>query len=396
MAFSLKAAIIFYSIVFLVFTSLSIYIGKRFISGMGLEGMQKWTVLFFCVVAAQLLPLPLFLRIADINIPYRNTLSIFCYILLAYMSFLFAFTVIKDVFIIMAAAIGKIKSLVSNELFHVDESRRIFLGKAINVFMVFFSGTLLGYGVYQARCNIEVKKVQVPEDKLNGKLKDLKIIQITDVHVGLSIKKDFIEKLVNKINALKADLIFFTGDAVDGTVSELREDFSPFRRLKATMGKYFVTGNHEYYSGAEDWIKELRGMGFKVLINENEIVEYNGEKILIAGVPDYKATDFLPNHHHDPAKAKETDKEYSYSILLAHQPKSIFDSSKEKYDLQVSGHTHGGQFFPWTFFVKLQQPYTSGLHKHASTWIYVSKGTGYWGPPVRVGSTAEITQIQIG
>ena len=396
MAFSLKTFIIFFSIVFLIFFSLSFYIGKRFTTGMGFEGMQKWTVLSLFMAVVPLLPLPIILRVADINFPYRDLLILLCYSLLAFMSFMLAFTVIKDSLLLFTIMIHKIKSLSASDIFSLDESRRTFLGKFFSVSVILLSGTLLGYGVHRARCHIEVKKVRVPDDKLGGRLKKLKIIQITDVHVGLSIRKDFVEKLVNKINTLKADLIFFTGDAVDGTVAELKEDFSPFKKLKATMGKYFVTGNHEYYSGVEEWIDELKKMEFKVLINENEIIEFEGEKILIAGVPDYRATDFVPEHSHDPAKAKLTDKDYAYSILLAHQPKSILEASKENYDLQISGHTHGGQFFPWIFFVKLQQPYVAGLHRHASTWIYVSKGTGYWGPPVRVGTTAEITQIQIG
>lgn len=277
-----------------------------------------------------------------------------------------------------------------------DESRRFFLGRVFNIGLLLFSGLLLGYGVYQARLNIKLKRVRVPDDKLGGRLKGLKIIQITDVHVGLSVKKDFIQKLVDRINALKPDLIFFTGDAIDGTVDSLRQDFAPFGQLKATIGKYFVTGNHEYYYGVRTWIGEIARAGFKVLLNENEVIRFNGENVLIAGVPDYTASRFEKSHSHDPMMAKQSKQPYSYSILLAHQPLSITAAARAGYDLQLSGHTHGGQFFPWNFFVRFVQPYVAGLHKHGTTWIYVSKGTGYWGPPVRVGAGAEITQIQIG
>lgn len=371
------------------------YIGHRLLSDMGLGKEIRWMVIALLAATALLLPFPLFLVISGINPPFEEKAALLSYILLAFLSFMLAFLVIKDVLSLLFTLGNRGLEYVLGNSFAWDETRRIFLIRVLNGFLVMLSGGLLGYGLYQAT-NIKVKKVQVPADQLKGRLKNLKIIQITDVHVGLSIKKGFIEELVGAINTLNPDLIFFTGDAVDGPVEKLREDFAPFKELRASIGKFFVTGNHEYYAGVEDWIKEITKVGFKVLVNQNEIVSFNGEKILIAGVPDYTATRFYPNHPHIPAQAKKTSQSYSYSILLAHQPISVFEASKESYNLQLSGHTHGGQFFPWNFFVKLQQPYVAGLHKHGPTWIYVSKGTGYWGPPVRVGAQAEISQIQIG
>lgn len=392
---NLKLAFIIYGVATLIFSLLVIYIGKRFLSGTGLGGTMKAGVIAFLALVVILLPLPAFFRVGDLKPPWGEQWFILVFLLMAFMSFVLVLTLIKDVAFLLIGLATKVKSLFLIEAGEVNLARRSFLHQIFSYGVVVFSSVLFGYGLYQARKNIQIKPIKIPSGKLHNQLKDLNIIQITDVHIGLTIKKDFIQELVDRINALKPDLLFFTGDAVDGSVKELREHFAPFSQLTTTIGKYFVTGNHEYYSGALDWIEEITRNGFKVLTNENEIVTYNGKKLLIAGVPDVTASQFIPSQVSDPAKAKITTKSYDYSILLAHQPLSIKEAAKAEYDLQLSGHTHGGQFFPWNFFVKLQQPYVSGLHKHKKTWIYVSKGTGYWGPPIRVGAQAEITQIQI-
>jgi hypothetical protein len=161
------------------------------------------------------------------------------------------------------------------------------------------------------------------------------------------------------------------------------------------MGNYFVTGNHEYYSGVMEWIEQIRRLGFSVLINEHRIITREKRKMLLAGVTDYREGRMLPGHQSDPHKAMKAAPKTDVKILLAHQPKNIFDAARAGYDLQISGHTHGGQFFPWNLLVGFSQPYVSGLHTHQNTRIYVSRGTGYWGPPLRVGSPSEITLIKL-
>jgi hypothetical protein len=144
-----------------------------------------------------------------------------------------------------------------------------------------------------------------------------------------------------------------------------------------------------------EWVEEVRRLGFSVLINEHRIITSGNQKMLLAGVTDYREGRMLTAHRSDPHKALKAAPATDVKILLAHQPKSIFAASRAGYDLQISGHTHGGQFFPWNLFVGLSQPYISGLHKHENTQIYVSRGTGYWGPPMRVGSPSEITLIKL-
>jgi predicted MPP superfamily phosphohydrolase len=204
-----------------------------------------------------------------------------------------------------------------------------------------------------------------------------------------------VEEIVAVVNTLNADIVALTGDLVDGTVDQLADDVAPLGKIKSARGNYFVTGNHEYYSGVIEWVAEIKRLGFTVLINEHRIIASGRGKMLLAGVTDYRESRMQPDHRSDPQKALNTVLKTDIKILLAHQPKSIFAASRAGYDLQISGHTHGGQFFPWNLVVGFTQPYVSGLYKHAGTQIYVSRGTGYWGPPVRVGSPSEITLIKL-
>jgi hypothetical protein len=221
------------------------------------------------------------------------------------------------------------------------------------------------------------------------------IVQFTDIHVGPTLKREYLQKIVEMINSLNADLIAFTGDFVDGSVSYLKKDVEPSKELRAPYGKYFVTGNHEYYSGVEDWVEEAGNLGFDVLLNEHRIIEKNGSRILLAGVTDTSGGQFLESHKTDPKAALKGAPNDIVKILLAHQPKSLYEAADAGYDLQLSGHTHGGQYIPWNYFATLGQPFSKGLNKYENTWIYVSQGTGYWGPPLRIGASSEITHIKL-
>ena len=212
------------------------------------------------------------------------------------------------------------------------------------------------------------------------------IAQITDLHVGATIKCAYVDAVVDAVNALEADLIAVTGDLVDGSVHELASHTAPLARLSARHGAYFVTGNHEYYSGAAAWTTELRRLGLTVLENEHVVVRHETADVIVAGVTDFGAHHYDPAQRSDPAVAVAgAPKDAGVSVLLAHQPRSAFAAEKAGFDLQLSGHTHGGQFFPWNFFVRLQQPFTAGLRRLGALWDYTSRGTGYWGPPKAAG-----------
>ena len=232
---------------------------------------------------------------------------------------------------------------------------------------------------------VSIKKVRVVIDKLDPTHTGYRIAQLTDVHVGPTIGKHFIADVVNRTNALNADLVVITGDLVDGTVEELREHVAPLADLKAKDGVFFVTGNHEYYSGVEDWVAHLQSMRIRCLRNEH----------VKLGAFDLAGIDDISSHVADLDRALLGRDPNRACVLLAHQPKGIERAAAAGVDLQLSGHTHGGQLFPWGLLVRLQQPFVQGLHTLAKAQIYVSRGTGYWGPPMRFLAPSEITEIEL-
>jgi predicted MPP superfamily phosphohydrolase len=249
-------------------------------------------------------------------------------------------------------------------------------------------------GMASALSPVTVKRVRVAIDRLTKAASGTRIVQITDVHVGPTIGKGFIDDVVARVNSLKPDAVVITGDLVDGSVEELKEHVAPLAKLEAKHGVYFVTGNHEYYSGADEWIAHLRKLGVKVLRNER--VRIGGDDGFdLAGIDDHSSAGFGNGHGSDLKKALAGRDPERACVLLAHQPRGIELAEELGVDLQLSGHTHGGQMFPWNLAVRLQQPFVAGLHRIARAQIYVSRGTGYWGPPMRVGAPAEITEIEL-
>ena len=265
--------------------------------------------------------------------------------------------------------------------------------------------TLLGF--LNARRTPAVVRVDVPIKGLPAALHGFTLAQISDIHVGPTIKRAYLQRIVDKVNALRADVVAITGDLVDGKVAELAAHVAPLATLRSRHGTFFVTGNHEYYSGAHAWIDELRRLGLTVLMNEHVVLHHGvsvaaqGDSqimapLVLAGVTDYSAHHFDPAHRSDPHAALEgAPLTAPVRVLLAHQPRSAAAAQAAGFDLQLSGHTHGGQFYPWNLLVRLQQPFTNGLHRLQNLWVYTSRGTGYWGPPKRFGAPSEITHLRL-
>src|SRR5918993_990171 len=251
------------------------------------------------------------------------------------------------------------------------------------------------WGLVNARRTARVVKVDVPIVNLPASLDGFTIAQISDIHVGQTIKGDYLQSIVGAVNSLQPDMVAVTGDLVDGSVAQLRAHVEPLRDLTSRHGTYFVTGNHEYYSGVTAWVSELRRLGINVLLNEHVVLQHNDDSLVIAGVTDYSGHHFDESHRSDAAAAVASAPNGVVRILLAHQPRSAAGALQAGFDLQLSGHTHGGQFWPWNFFVRLQQPFTAGLHRLQSLWVYTSRGTGYWGPPKRFGAPSEITHLRL-
>ena len=252
--------------------------------------------------------------------------------------------------------------------------------------------TVLGF--WNARRTARVVRVDVPVAALPAALEGFTVAQITDIHVGPTIKQHYLQAIVRKVNALEADMVAITGDLVDGKVHELADHVAPLAQLRSRHGSFFVTGNHEYYSGAHAWMAELRRLGVRVLMNEHVVLQQNQAAVVLAGVADFHADRFDPSHRSDPhAAIAGAPLDAGVRLLLAHQPRSAFEAAKAGFDVQLSGHTHGGQFWPWNLFVPLQQPFTAGLRRLQDLWVYTSRGTGYWGPPKRFGAPSEITLL---
>jgi predicted MPP superfamily phosphohydrolase len=264
---------------------------------------------------------------------------------------------------------------------------------AIGVMALTCAVTAIGF--VMARSVARVVDVDVPVAGLPAALHGFTIAQISDVHVGPTIKRPFVERIVERVNRLNADVIAITGDLVDGSVAELAAHTQPLARLASRHGTFAVTGNHEYYSGARAWIGELSRLGARVLVNEHVVIEHEDAHVVLAGVTDYSAHHFDPSHRSDPRGAVRGAPQGAVKVLLAHQPRSAALAAAAGFDLQLSGHTHGGQFWPWNLFVRLQQPFTAGLVRLGRMWLYISRGTGYWGPPMRFGIPSEITLIRL-
>ena len=261
--------------------------------------------------------------------------------------------------------------------------------------------TVLGF--WNARRTAKVVQVDVPIANLPDALVGFSMAQISDVHVGPTIKTRYLQRIVDRVNALDADLVAITGDLVDGSVKELGHHVAPLAQLSSTYGTFFVTGNHEYYSGAHGWIDKLRSLGIQVLMNEHVVIDHRldsqdaeAAQVVVAGVADHTAHHFDESHRSDPHAAIANAPEQAFfKLLLAHQPRSAAAAADAGFDLQLSGHTHGGQCWPWGHFVRFQQPFTAGLHRQQKLWVYTSRGTGYWGPPKRFGAPSEITHLRL-
>lgn len=276
-----------------------------------------------------------------------------------------------------------------------DPERRTFIARALAGGVGLAAVGLGGMGLMAVRSPVQVKPVKIALKRFPEALNGFRIVQLTDVHVGPTIDGTWLRDVVDRVNALEPDVIAITGDLVDGSVEELREHVAPLADLKAKHGVYFVTGNHEYYSGVDAWIAYLKELGIRVLRNERVSIGNEEASFDLAGVDDLRAKDFGRGHGADLAKAVEGRDPTRELVLLAHQPKQAFDSEKHGVGLQLSGHTHGGQIFPWGFFVRLDQKFVRGIETLGDMIVYTSCGTGYWGPPMRVGAPAEITEIEL-
>lgn len=254
---------------------------------------------------------------------------------------------------------------------------------------------LTAFGHASAFAVAEVDRIRLGIARLPKGLRGLRIAQISDLHVGPSLRGDTVASIVARVNAMAPDLVVITGDLVDGFVDQLAAEVSSLRQLRAPLGCFFVTGNHEYYYRAVEWVEHLESIGCRVLLNEHHIVRRDGARLLLAGVCDESGGAHVPGHGHDLEAAIAGAPDVDVRLLLAHRPDCAPRAAALGFDAQLSGHLHGGQFFPVTALLRMTARYVAGLYDVGAMQLYVSRGAGYWGPSLRLGSAQEVTMFEL-
>ena len=371
------------------------YVGWKIFSGLNLNSSFAIIGIILIAILTLLPVLPILFRYNGYESSFLDKLSLIGYTSLGFFTLSFVAFLSKDLLFKVWGFISSFFSADVKQQITLDVDKREFLEKSLSIGILSLIGPTTAYGFYSARKGPTIINQDIYLKNLPDSFENFTIAQISDLHVGPTIKKTYVEKVVNQISTINPDLIAITGDMVDGSIDYLRRDLEPLSQVVAKYGTYFVTGNHEYYSGAERWLDETDRMGFTNLVNDNKLITIKDQNIALAGVNDYRAHQIIPSHRSNPERAIKGINNEKVKILLAHQPASIFKANEAGYDLQISGHTHGGQFWPFTYPTKQANPYLSGLHDHNGTQIYVNSGTGYWGPPLRLGVTAEITLFRL-
>ncbi len=377
-----------------------IYIGQRLINPVRFSPRCRVILWLIMVFIAFITPIPFVLQKYGVENYCTNLLIWVGSFSLGFFTFVSFLLAARDLTFILIGFIRKFFRQAQNffcfdskTVEPLDINRRHFLLNSMNLGILGISGALVGYGFFEARRPPTVMEVSIPFHDLPEGLEGFRIVQITDTHVGPTTRHDYMEAVVERVNMLAPDIIVFTGDIADGTASYLRNKVSPLANLSANYGSYFTTGNHEYLFGEQAWLEEMDRLGLKVLLNEHQILQCGKGCITLAGVTDYDAGSFNSKHTSNPEASLSGASQRNLKILLAHRPHSIYAASQSGFDLQISGHTHGGHFYPWRF--ACFSPFVAGLYKFENTWIYVSRGTGYWGAPLRLGVTSEITLIKL-
>ncbi len=387
----------------LVFAALHAWIGWRVIPPLDLLAgwpVSGWLTGSLLVASALLTPTAFKLTrrpSPTVAVVIAVWLGLLC---MGLFSSLFVLTLLRDFFLVVAWLLFCVLDLLGVTRPSLDTVQAL---SAAAVPLLALLATVWGF--WRARRTAGVVRVDVPISRLPPALHGFTVAQISDIHIGPTIRRPYLQRIVERVNALGADMVAVTGDLVDGSVAELASHVAPLAGLLSRHGTFFVTGNHEYYSGAQSWITELRRLGVQVLVNQHVVLHHTaasddkalaGASLVVAGVADFSAHRFIESHRSDPAAALAGAPDHvSTRLLLAHQPRSAALAAEAGFQLQLSGHTHGGQIWPWNHFVRFQQPFTAGLDRLQGLWVYTNRGTGYWGPPKRFGVASEITFLRL-
>ncbi|MEA2490533.1 MAG: uncharacterized protein QOH21_2325 [Acidobacteriota bacterium] len=363
-----------------VWLSLFAYAGRPLLIGAAAAGIAPWLAWSGLFILAGLPLLPFLVRRTE-ALFQRSLLHWVGYATLGVFSILLALVLVTDIARVVYTVV---QWTIQAQASPLDP-------RTLSLTILGAAGVLSLIGLVQARCprvvEVDVKLDQLPED-LDG----YRIVQWSDVHIGPTIQRRFLQSLVERTNALAPDAVAITGDFADGHLAELREQVQPLRDLRPRDGLFYVTGNHEYYWNADEWASELERLGATFLKNEHRTIHVGAAQLVFAGVTDPVGRN---SHKPDPVRALAGAPHDAVKVLLSHRPQTAQEASTLGVDLQLSGHTHGGQFFPFNLVIRFFQPIVSGLHRVGRTWLYVNRGTGYWGPPSRLGVHGEITLLTL-
>jgi predicted MPP superfamily phosphohydrolase len=314
------------------------------------------------------------------------------YTLMAVSSIAFGLTVLRDAGWLLALAVDWLVSLKAGNFMPAPGALRqtVFAWSSLGVVAATFC--MVAAGTWVTRRGPLVEEYDVRIKDLPAGLEGFRIVQFTDLHMARTTSAAFARQVTESVNAGRPDVVVFTGDFGEGKVATQRERIAALAEIRAPHGKFFVTGNHEYYSDFPRWIDAARKLGFTVLMNESRVMDTGRGRVLIAGVTDHRAGEINEGHATNVSlAARGIEAVPAPRILLAHQPRATEGAAEAGFDLMVCGHTHGGQYFPYTYVVKLFFCRSRGLGKVGNMNLFVSRGTGYWGPPVRFGSSPEIS-----
>lgn len=355
------------ALIFLFLLPGYLYLGFRLASGPA-------TWIAFAIPFLLIWAMPLVVLTRGPSIPRSMKLVLHSsYISMGVVTYLLVFTIVKD---------------LANLILPNDWS----VGISIVLSLTAFAWLL---GSFIAWRGARIVEVPVPIDSLPEALNDLKIVQISDLHVGPTIRRSYVQDVVTKANSLDADIIALTGDIADGELDELRDEIAPLAGLRAKLGVYYVIGNHEFYWDGKSWTNMFRELGATVLLNAGARTEKNGEEILVGGIVDPAGAQMKQSDEPSPEEALTAAPNAKLKILLSHRPGYAHRAAKLGYHLQLSGHTHGGQFFPWTLVSIFVHEFNLGLKRAGKMWVHVNPGTGSWGPLLRVGTIPEITLLRL-
>jgi uncharacterized protein len=277
-----------------------------------------------------------------------------------------------------------------------EQSRRLFLARGIAVASGTVALAAAGTGAWAANTAPVVRRLPVTLAGLSPALDGLRIVTFSDAHLSSTYSGRRFERVVEVVNEQRPDVVAIVGDLVDGELEVLREEVAPVGDLVSEQGVFFVTGNHEYYVDTRAWLRHLPTLGVRVLRNERVAIGRGGATFDLAGIDDDSAAEAgVPGHRADLDAALDGRDESTPVVLLAHQPVEIAASAAAGVDLQLSGHTHGGQLWPFDYAIRLSQPVVEGYRQYGDTQLYVSSGVGYWGPPMRVGARPEVVVVEL-